>query len=156
MEYWIPQERPGSRPRPILASHKTWLAMSFILCVVALFLPFESDTRTVSPGWWKALTGWFFVLAGDTLVWLSGPLALLAWACIALRRPDAAIGFAVGALLIALPFITGPSLEYGWGDHIRRLPQRPELGYFFWLGALAATLISAILLQRKTGDARST
>jgi hypothetical protein len=142
--------------RRILTSHKTWLAMSLILCVLALLLPFESDIRTSSAGWWKALTGWWFLLTGDTLVWLSVPLALLAWICIALGKRDAAIGFALGALLIGLPFITGPSLEYGWGEHIRRLPQRPQLGYFVWLGAIAAALASALLLKQKAGDARST
>jgi hypothetical protein len=132
----------------VLASHKTWLAISLVLCVFALVLPFEADSRSVSTGWSKVLFGWWFVLTGDTLVWLSGPLALLAWICIALRKPDAAIALALGALLIALPFITGPTLEYGWGEHIRRLPQRPQLGYFLWLGAIAATLASAIFLRR--------
>lgn len=133
---------------PSTISYKTWLWIGIVLSAVALFLPFESDKGGISFTWQKLLTGWVFVLTFETFVWLAAPLTLASWVCVGIRRPNAAMTLTAIALGVALPFIAGPTLTYGWGDHIYSRAQSPEIGYFLSVGAALATFVSAIQLKR--------
>jgi hypothetical protein len=134
--------------RPRSWEGKFWLLLSFALCGFALFQPFESDVGGSSPTWWKLLFGWFFVWAGETLVWLSAPLLLGAWIALGVKKPNGAMVLAALALGIALPFLYRPVLTYGWGEHIYRRAQTPEIGYFLALGAMLAALVGGIRMRR--------
>ena len=155
-EKWVTYSEPEAKsielPRGLPGSGtRAWLIASLVLAFLASGLPFEADARTVSYGWWKLLTGWIFVLRGETLVWLSAPLMLAAWICLGTRHRPSAVVLCVLALAAALPFIAGPTLTYGWGEHIRRLPQTPQIGYYVWLGAIVAALVGSLRLPSRAG-----
>lgn len=131
----------------ISSSYGVWWVMSVVLFVGMLLLPFESDRHSSSDGWMKLLSGWIFILRGETFVWLAFPLTLLTWIFIALRKPTAATASSILALVIALPFLASPKLTYGWGDNVRSLAQQPEWGYYALLGAIVAALICSIRIK---------
>jgi uncharacterized membrane protein YhaH (DUF805 family) len=139
----------GRRTPVVMTLPGTWLLISLGLSGLALFLPFESDSKGTAIGLHKLLTGWFFVLSAQTPVWLAAPLLFFAWICLAVKRARPALWFGALALVAALPFITGPTLRYGWGEHVRSLKQQPEVGYYMVLGAIAAALMGAVLLRRR-------
>lgn len=130
-----------------------WLA-SVALALASLALTFESDAVETSPTWMKFLFGWIYVTTGETMVWLSLPLTLAAWLCLAFRAPRAALVLSALAVGNALVFLEGPAITYGWGDHIHRRAQIAEEGYFVWLSAMILTVVSAVQLRRRqAGDA---
>lgn len=44
--------------------------------------------------------------------------------------------------------IVGPTLRFGWGEHMYALKQQPEVGYYVLLGAIVAALMGGVLLRR--------
>lgn len=140
---WAASHTPVVITRP-----GTWLLISLGLSGLALYLPFESDSNGVVPGLHKLLTGWFFVLSFQTPVWLAAPLLFCAWIFLAARWARSALWSGGLALAAALPFITGPTLRFGWGEHMYALKQQPEVGYYVLLGAIVAALMGGVLLRR--------
>lgn len=131
----------------MVKSHRTWLMLSIGLYVIVLAVPFEADNRTSSIGLMKLIFGWFFVLSGETFVWFSFLLTLASWIFMRPRSAAVAATLSSLALIIALPFLSGPSITYGWGDSLRTIPQRPEVGYFLLLASAGAALIGSLRLK---------
>lgn len=63
-----------------------------------------------SLGLQKLFVGWMFVLTDETLVWFSFLFTFAAWAVMRPGRATAAVTFSGLALVIALPFLSGPSI----------------------------------------------
>jgi cellobiose-specific phosphotransferase system component IIC len=120
----------------------TW--SSFLLFIIALPLPFEKDTHEVTYTFLKVLTGWYFSLTFQTFVWLAFPLLGTAWACHVESSPKADFVLSSSGLLLALPFMYGPVLSYGWIDSMKTLQQTPQAGYYLLLLCLLLQIFASM------------
>jgi hypothetical protein len=117
---------------------------SFLFFIIALLLPFEKDTHDVTYTFQKFLTGWYFSLTFQTFVWLAFPLLGTAWACHVEGSPKAGFVLSSSGLLLALPFMYGPELSYGWIDSMKTLQQTPQAGYYLLLLCLLLQIFASI------------
>jgi hypothetical protein len=118
---------------------------SVITFLIALFLPFEKDTHAMVPTWWKFLTGWWFLLTGQSSVWFVMPLLILSWIAHFLRAHKTAFVFSLSGFLLALPYLNQPILKYGWTDSIKTLTQIPQAGYYLLLVSLILQMVANLL-----------
>jgi hypothetical protein len=132
--------------------YRTWFVISAWLFFFVLILPFETDSSGSSIGLTKLLWGWVYVLTFQAIIWLSFPLLFASLVCIVIKKSNAATQLAAVALFSALTYIIGPTLEYGWGEQIRKLEQHPSYGYFLFLIAIFAALRSSMAQQVSIQD----
>ncbi len=118
---------------------------SIVIFLVALVLPFEKDSYAVVPVWAKLFTGIWFVLTGQSNVWLMFPLLSCAWGFHLGRLPKVALVFGVSGLLLALPYLKQPIVSYGWVDSGKTLQQVPQIGYYLVLASLVLQILASIV-----------
>jgi hypothetical protein len=129
--------------RPSPEQWKLWLLASMALFVLALPLPFTSDSKGPNPTWLAIMVGWLV-----SHVWFSLPLLIAAWILLGAKKPGASVALCVLALLNALPIALGTSVTYGWGDYIRQYEQAPDTGYALAVAAIFAALGSGVQMKR--------
>jgi hypothetical protein len=129
-------------------SKANFLAFSSMsLFLIALVLPFEKDSYGVAATWSKLLTGWWFVITGQSFAWLSIPLLSMSWTGHFAKHAMATLIFASSGLILALPLMKAPFLAYGWGDSIKTAQQIPQAGYYLVLLCLILQILASVFAR---------
>ena len=98
-------------------------------------------------GWGALAFGWLVLAGADAnMAWLANPMLLVAWISILLDRRLVALGFALGALVIGLSFLTFETVVTNEGGVASAITGY-RLGYWVWLASMAVTVLSALMIR---------
>jgi hypothetical protein len=124
-----------------------------LLAIVVYLACLPLDTFCVGgkcgdwPGWAALVFGALLVGATDAnTVWLANPLLAVAWLCIWLDQRWVALAFALGALALALAFMSFKMVVTNEGG-VPLAVTGYSTGYWVWIASMVLTVVAALLIR---------
>lgn len=99
------------------------------------------------PGWGALAFGWLLVGATDAnSMWLANPLLFASWLCTWLHQRWVALAAALGALVLALAFMSFKTVVTNEGG-IPMAISGYAAGYWVWVASIALSIVAAVLIR---------